>query len=219
MTNECIPMEALGTLEALAPDHPLRRHAATCPRCSSLLFAYAEFARATPVDGANPADADRRLDAFIAREVERHHADPVPVSGAPRRGRGRWFDVPVLRLAAVTAAIVLVAAVVWQWQPWGGDEIVYRSGTGAAGGAITVEAPRALEDGAAELAWSAVAGADVYEVMLLGPDLSELAVIPVRDATSVRVDRARMEGAVYWQVGALREGGLVANSAPEPLPR
>lgn len=219
MKNDCIPVEALGTLDALPADHPMRRHAATCPRCSSLLFAYAEFARAEDVEGADPADAERRLDAFIEREVERGRAGAAPVTGAPKPGRGRWFDVPVFRFAAVTAAIVLAAVVVWQWQPWGRDEIVYRSGAGGAAGAIAVETPRVLEDGALELAWSEVPGADAYEVALLGPDLAELALFPVRGATSLRVDATRAAGAAYWQVGALREGGVIANSAPEPLRR
>ena len=215
MTNECIPLEALGTLEALPPEHPMRRHAETCPRCSSLAFAYAEFVRAATIGGAKTADADVRLDAFISERVEGDRGQAVPISGAPRRGRGRWFELPSFRFAMVASALVLTAAVVLRWQPWSEGEIVYRGGEQ---GGITVDAPRSLDDGVIELSWGAFPGADAYQVTILGADLSERVRLTPQKDLSARFDpRAAAPGAAYWQVSALREGEVLTPSAPEPL--
>ena len=212
MTNECIPVEALGTLETLPPDHPMRRHAETCPRCNAMAFAYAQFVQGDTVEGANPADADRRLDAFIAQHVERGPA--VPVSGAPKHGRGRWFEMPSFRFAAAAAVLVLIAAAVMRWQPWAGDEIVYRGGSATG---ITVEAARPANDGTIELRWAAVPGADSYQVTILAADLSEVTRLPATTEARARFDPTTAPGSAYWQVSAMREGGVIANSAPEPV--
>ena len=39
--THCIPVEGLGELEALSPEHPWRRHLADCPHCRALLAATA----------------------------------------------------------------------------------------------------------------------------------------------------------------------------------
>jgi hypothetical protein len=217
MTKDCIPLEALGTLDALPPDHPMRRHAATCPRCSSLLFAYESFVRADAVQGADAPEAERRLDAFITRRVQGGEPEPAPVARAPKRGRGRWFELPAFRFAAAAVALVLIATVVARWQPWAPERIVYR---GEGDAAIEVEPAQLLADGAFELRWTAVPGADSYRVTILGADLSELARLPLPNQVGARFDPKSLaagQTAAYWRVEALREGGVIASSAPEPL--
>src|SRR5262245_59388866 len=119
--NECIPVDQLGTLKQLNADDPRRRHAESCPRCSSLLFAYEEFTKADQRADARVAEAEAHLARFIAQNVE--ETPPVRVSGAPRQGK-RWFEFSGLKMAAAVAAVLLVAVIVWQ--PWQSKEIVYR---------------------------------------------------------------------------------------------
>ena len=56
--NDCIPVEEMGTLSGLPADDERRRHVASCPRCSSLLFVYEQFVRAEAVDSAKPPVED-----------------------------------------------------------------------------------------------------------------------------------------------------------------
>ena len=65
----CIPMEALGTLEALGPEDPRRLHVEHCARCSAMLAAYREFVRANTPQTANTRDADIRLARRIKRDI------------------------------------------------------------------------------------------------------------------------------------------------------
>ena len=97
--THCIPVEGLGELEALSPEHPWRRHLADCPHCRALLAAYRGF-----VDGdAARADATReaRLAAFIEREIAgQDRSEPHGLAPRRRRGLPRWL-APALGVAAV----------------------------------------------------------------------------------------------------------------------
>jgi len=203
-------MEALGTLDALGPEDPKRRHAEQCARCSAMLVAYREFVRADTPQAANAHDADARLAAFIAERIE----GGVPAAGGSRRARGRWFEMPSFRFVALAAATVAIVVAVTQWR--GSDETVLR---GDAHIVVTLEAPRAVGDGGAlELAWTSVPDADAYQVVLLRNDLSEIVRFPASIEQHLTLPRATMpDGATHWQVAALREGAVVAESAPESL--
>jgi hypothetical protein len=85
MMNECIPVDQLGRLHQMSEDDPRRRHAAQCPRCSSLLFAYEEFVRADLRAEANVAGAEARLARFIAEHVEETPQERSP--GTPSSAR------------------------------------------------------------------------------------------------------------------------------------
>src|SRR5262249_55667253 len=158
--KECIPVDQLGTLKQLSDDDPRHRHAASCPRCSSLLFAYEEFVRADAVDGANPVTAEMQLSRFIATNVEQKQ--PERGSGTPRPSRGRWFDFSILGVAAVAAAVILVA--VFLWQPWETKSIVYRGEQKVQFSGLA--ATRAA-DGSVDVRWGAVTNADAYRVTIL----------------------------------------------------
>ena len=219
MTNECIPVDALGTLKNLPPDHPRRRHAESCPRCSSLAFAYSEFMRGEEVDGADTRAAETSLSRFIAARIEAAPDEPAPVIGAPRRGRGRWFDLSVVRFAAAAAAIALIAVAVLRWQPWNAGEIIYRGGTVQDIGGLRCTA---AGDGIFELSWAVVPGSDSYRVTILAPDLTEIAQLTTGGELTARLDPRTYPGhgdpsSWYWQVTALLEGDEVASSAPQPV--
>lgn len=206
----CIPMEALGTLDGLGPEDPRRRHAETCARCSAMWVAYREFIRAEAPRHARVDDADTRLAAFIQQRVE-----GVTVVGGPRRTRGRWFEMPTLRFAAAAAVLVVAAVAVTQWLPDSNDTAV-RGGSRIV---VTLEEPRALADGTVELKWTSVPDADAYQVVLLREDLTEIVRMPATGEHVMTLDRAGFPAdATRWQVTALREGAVAAESTPERLP-
>jgi len=214
--NECIPVEQLGALKQLSEDDPKRRHAAACPRCSSLLFAYEEFVRAdqraNQRAGANVAEAEARLARFISEHVEA--APQERISGMPRPQRGRWFDVSFLRMVTVAAAVLIAAVALVRWQPWESKSIVYRGEPSLQFGGLA--AARAA-DGNVDLRWNAVTNADAYRVTILGADLSEVTRLdPAPSLTARLVPGAN---AYYWQVTALQEGAEILTSEPQRLPQ
>ncbi|HXV15095.1 MAG TPA: hypothetical protein VEC56_12885 [Candidatus Krumholzibacteria bacterium] len=209
--DACIPMEALGTLDTLGPDDPRRRHVERCARCSAMLVAYREFLRADAPRNAHVGDADTRLAAFIKERIEGIEA----TAGAPRKPRGRWFEMPSFRFAAAAAVMVVIAGVVAQ-QMRGPDEPVVRGETRTV---VTLDAPRVLADGAIALSWTSVPDADSYQVVLLRDDLSEIVRTPATHEQSLTLDRGSLPSdATRWQVAAFREGAVAAESTPEALP-
>ena len=210
--NECIPVEQLGTLKELREDDPKRRHAASCPRCSSLLFAFEEFTRASQRPGARVAEAEADLGRYISTHIEAAPAENV--SGAPRHGRGRWFDFSFMKMVTVAAAAVLLAVVVVRWQPWESKSIVYRGEPSAQFSGL---AAARSQDGSIDMHWNAVQGADAYRVTVLGKDLSEITRLAPAAALSAHV--APGGDAYYWQVTALAEGAEILTSDPQRLPQ
>jgi hypothetical protein len=214
--NECIPVERLGTLESLPAADPMRRHAAVCPRCNALVFAYGEFVRAGLADGADARSAEARLDAFIATHVERRPAG----AGATRQRRG--LGAPRVRLqqaVAAAAAIAMIAIVVHRWHSGLSDGVVLR---GSPAAVLSVEPAVREADGHVRLTWRARGGADAYTVSVLAADLSVIQRLgPTRDLT-MDVDPGALppgaSHAAFLVVSALREGDVVAESAPLALP-
>jgi hypothetical protein len=205
--NECIPVEEIGALARLPGTDPRRRHAAACPRCSALLFAYEEFMRADEIAGADTSDADARLSEFVTERIEQ--APAVRAAGSPRADRTKWFSFSLLRTAAVAAMVVVGVVALARWQPWTRDEIVPR---GDVATEIAGMSASTMSDGTVELRWNAVSGADNYRVVLLAEDLSELKRM---ESTEPAVRVGTDVSPWYWQVVALREGGELVVSDPE----
>jgi hypothetical protein len=213
--DACIRVETLGTLNTLAPDAPERRHVDGCPRCRALAVAYREFVGGGDVVGADPRDAEVRLAAFIAERIEAAPERPVRAGAVTRR---RWFELPMLRVAFAAAAVVAVVAVV-QWLPRSSrDDIVLRGDPHAI---LMVEVPRSLPGGTVELRWAPVANADTYQVTILTDDLVEVVRFPATNDTRMAVDPAVLPveagTPLRWQVTALREGGVLAESVIERI--
>src|SRR5688572_33246965 len=115
--TECIPIEEMGVVATLPVDDPRRKHAAACPRCSTLMFAYDAFVRADDVAEADPHAAELRLEQFIAANVVAA-SEPARVSGGPRPERGRHVGFFSWRIVLVVAAVVicsvdLLSCVLW----------------------------------------------------------------------------------------------------------
>lgn len=215
MTDTCLDIEAIAEVLQLPASDPRRRHVERCARCSALALAYEAFVRAEPVAGADPADARRRLAAAVPGEK-----GPRVMSrrdAAPGRRRGaRWILRPVWGVATVVGLLVVVAVI--RLHPWLPAPTVLRGGSNER---IHVEAPVTGEDGAIELRWSAVEGADAYRVTLLAADLSEISTtaatpdthLTLPPGSSAKGEKLR----AYWQVTAFAGGDPVATSAPVPF--
>jgi len=202
--DKCIPIEALGSLDALSPDDPIRRHAVACPRCSAAVVAYREFLRADSPRGADVADADRRLASFINERIE----GVEKVHRAP-------FRFPTFRWAVAAAVMVAGAALIAK-QMDSSDRVVLRGDERVA---LSVQARRTLADGSVEFSWNAVPDADAYQVVLLREDLTEVARMVATTDLGATLDRSSIPSeAVRWQVTALREGAIIVESTPQELP-
>jgi hypothetical protein len=202
--DKCIPIEALGALEALSPDDPIRRHADQCPRCSAALTAYREFLRAEAPRDADVNDADRRLASFISERIE----------GVEKVHHAR-FRVSPLRWAVAAAVMVAGAAIIAR-QMDSPDAVVLRGDPRVE---LSVLTPRTLANGSIELGWNAVPDADQYQVVLLRKDLTEVARMVATTELRATLDRSSLPSdAVRWQVAALREGAIIVESTPQELP-
>lgn len=211
----CIPVKALGELEALTPEHPWRRHLADCPHCRALLAAYRGFLAGEPA----LADAAReaRLAAMIEGEIAGLKAEDAG-GGIPLRRRGlpRWL-APALGVAAVA----LVAVGLWPHaqgpEPRLGDAL---RGPSRSVDSLRVE-PR--EEGLL-LRWQNPAGGERAEVLLFDAEVTPLAAFHVSGADSLLLPAARLDSlratadALFWRV-RVSGAGAAAESAPRALPR
>ena len=204
-----------------AEDHRVTE-AMQSPRTRALLASYRDFlAQGPPPDGARVAEADAALAAVLEREM----ALPAGFRAQPRTKShpsawARLFS-PALRPAWAMAGIVAIAALAWVALPHRGPapERVMRGSESAA-----LEASVARGASAAAFTWTAVPGADRYEVRIYATDLvTVLAVHEAGDATRWSLPGteypealARGEG-VAWQVTAYQGDTPIAQSRLQTL--
>lgn len=172
----CFAPEEADAVLAAPADDPRRRHAASCPRCGALLDAYASFMRAESPEAG--IDVDR-----LERKVRERMDAALGVGAAPSAGlpparvlreRDTWLDRmlhPAMRPALAFGALAVVAAgvllVTREASPPG---IVLR------GDARPFEVQGAeARDGALELRWPSVPGAEEYRIRVYSVDLRDLA--------------------------------------------
>lgn len=214
METRCIDSERIAEIVDLATDHPLRRHVEDCPRCRNLLRSYQQFLRAEPVAGFRADAGRRRLDALISSKVAgRQSVGPrwsMSVAGV-LRGLARPAS-----LVAVGAAVVLVAVVVWQSS---GPETP-RLRSESASQTAALHAADLRPDGSIHLSWTAVSGADAYQVRIYGPGLTEIYRHPEVAETSAVIDRSVLPSDLppqldlMWRVYALQAGDVIEVSEP-----
>jgi hypothetical protein len=210
---QCIDVEKIGEVIDLPEDHPRRRHAQTCPRCRSLVESYVEFMKAEHVEGSGLEKARGALDARIRQRAERWA--PTQTSALSRAPWWRGLLKPAPLVAGLAAAIAAVIVVTSR----GPEQEVLRDDA-------TQSQPFSLNDahvdatGAIRLSWTAMAGADGYEVRIYGPDLSEVYRAPSTTETSAVIDRAALPANLpatldlTWRVYALSGGDEIEVSAP-----
>lgn len=228
--SPCIPLADLERVATLPPGDPSRRHVADCPRCSALVESYALFVEPGEAAAApHVAAADARLTAFLAREigVPALSSAPAPASARPASARreGSWLErlfAPPLRPALAFGAVAIVIAGVALWPRAAGraPSDALRGDPGAP--TVAVREAR-LDAAGLSVAWSAVAGADDYEVRVYSAELAELARLNANGDTVLTVPpsglafRAVPGQPLLLRVFARRGGEAIADSPPLPL--
>jgi len=225
MSTACVAVRDLARIDSLPESAPERVHVAQCPRCRSLMLAYHEFAQpgALP-EGARMAEAEAALAAMLEREVRGVRVDTrAAVVPAGRGGAGWWSRLvgptPV-RAAFALAALVVAAGAVWfAAQPRLQGPPVMRGDSTGTILALRVEGAQVRSrDGAIELRWEAIRGADHYLVSFYGSDLGDLPSPPPVTDTRLVLERASLPAGlvpgsdVLWQVSAFRQGERLAQS-------
>jgi hypothetical protein len=210
----CIDVERIGDLSGLPEDHAARRHVKECPRCRSLWMSYQSFVKAAASPDADLEWARRQLAATIRRSAQEHPAGAPPSSRLSLRERWSVLLRPAPLVAA--AALVVVAAVLW-WRGGGPEAPVMRGGEAAGPGLVL----NAAEVTATEIhfSWSAVPGADAYEVRLFDDGLDEVHHAGPVTAPEVVLDRSALPAlapgtSLTWRVLARRGGDVVETSSP-----
>jgi hypothetical protein len=206
--SRCIPIEELARVRELPEGSAERSHAGSCPRCRAALLALAEFERG----GDLPAEAGALVANARLDEVIDALTSPVsvaaPRAAAPRREPGwlaRFLAPPAMRFATGLAAVVVVVAAVWlsgraPSVPGTGDDRVVRGEEQAPAKAGVRAVPAGWE-----IDWPAVEGADSYEVVLLDPELREVARVAGVRETRLVLTRDSLPAGVTTGVPLLLE--------------
>jgi hypothetical protein len=205
MTQRCFEFEELAVVLEQPVDDPRRRHVASCPRCRARMAEYEAFMRSEVLPGSQPEDAEQRLRAAFDASLAR----------VPRARRASWSERAIAALSApsarpvwAAAAVVVVAGSLFLWTRTPETPRVLR-GTGSEGasGSTFGQLLAEPQPGRTMLKWSAVPGAEAYEVRLYGTNLVELQVVDAGTDTSVLVATELPPGeVVLWRVFA-RAGG------------
>lgn len=224
MEHTCFPPEETNRILELDSSTPERMAAERCPRCASLLTAYAAFLEAEPIPGARPDEAVETLGEFVdTLEARGPGADtgianqPTDTIGGPTflQRLTPWLH-PAPALVAAAALVIAGIALF----PRGGSE----PGRGILRGTPeqSIGAGSAVWRGASlHVAWDAVDGCDGYMVILLTGDLSELNRIGPLEETSVDIDAAGLPGGVdelLYVIVAMNGQDEVSRSRPQVIP-
>lgn len=211
MEVRCIEAEQIGDVLEFPDDHPVRRHADTCPRCRSLVASYRSFMDAGPVEGSDVGRARDALDKRIRAAAS--HWKPAMAPGRSFRWQALLRPAPLL-----AAGLVVVAAAVF-WTSRGPEEGSLRDSAPEVQ-SFALNAAEVLPNGSIHLSWSARTGADQYHVRIYGPDFSEVYRSASTADTSLDIDRSALPANLpptldlTWRVFALSQGDVIATSAP-----
>jgi hypothetical protein len=203
-------------------------HAQTCPRCRSLLAAYASFAaRESGEKVPGESGAVPRLNLFLQRRILGARPDPTRAGATSQaRGRFRLFSRwPRLLVPAFGAAAILIGAflLVRDDLPAVLHTSALREGPGrSATENVTALPPRVLDGGGIALRWRRIPSAEAYRVRLLDAGLEKVLDLSAGPDTLLVLEQsllAKQASAVFWQVEALSQGDRIGDSAPARLPR
>jgi hypothetical protein len=218
MSNEnrvdahCIEVTEIAAVLDLPAGDPVRRHVETCPRCRSLVASYQSFVEAAPVAGADLERVRGMLDARIRADASHWKPAIAPARAFP------WQKLlrPMPLLAA--GLVVIAAAAFWTSSRQPEQSSLRESAPQAQ--AFALNAAQVAADGTIHLSWSAMTGADQYQVRLYGPDFGEIYRSPNTSETALTVDRTALPANLpptldlTWRVFARSQGDVIATSAP-----
>jgi hypothetical protein len=203
-----------------SPGDPRREHLRTCPSCQALLRAHALFLdpRDLPA-AADPEDADRRLDDFLAREI----------SGRRPRSRHHLLSWPL----ALAAAVVFAVGLSFLWSPHEATPpvVIPRGETGV--DSLLHLAPPRREAGGVRLTWTGLSEGSLtsggpapdYRVRILDARHTLVTELDAGSDTTMLVDATALSGGqeillpLLARIVELQDGRVVSRSAPRTLPR
>lgn len=236
MMSACPPIERLEELIALDAGDPRRAHLESCPRCRSRMLAFTSFMEVHPVpDGARLEDARKRLSKVLREEVASRAGDAPSAAQAstaterrPRRGLRLLLDWLAPRprqvavgLAALAVAVVVIIQVREERQDGSPLHLRGPEAPGWMAAAPGLHSVRA--DGALELRWPAMEGAEGYRLVFSGPELMEILRIEAGADTQYVLPAETVSelgstgSTVFWRVQALRGGDTITQSPPGTL--
>lgn len=209
----------LAELAHLPDGDPRLEGAMRSPRTRALLRRYREFlAEPAPMSGADFAAADARLAEMLDRELALPAVAPGrTIAPEPRESWLRRFFAPSLRPALAFAALAVVAGIVFvstRPSPRTGEPVMRGDTTRTMDARIV-----ATEPGKVTLQWSAVSGAEQYELRFYGADLTERGRVNLGTETRVELLAGQLPvglaagEVLFWQAVALRGTDVVQQSA------
>ncbi len=219
MSEKCHTPDDFDYLLELPDGHEDLHHLDTCPECRSELDLYRNFlSRDNVPDGADLADANARMGAFLEREIGGASATILrgPTSPGKRRFDFRRWS-PVL----VAACLACVALFVGFRDDGRMD---YPSGV-VRDMSTTTPALDISETATADgfvLTWTGPADADGFQVVVLNTAMVEIDRFVVDLSGEHRLDRGdhhwlKGSGPFFWYMVGLRNGDEIAHSALRAL--
>lgn len=217
--NESREERRLLELAALSAEDPRRIEAARDPRTRAWLLEHDAFLENQPLDPQVEGEVSRAGASAIARARAEAARTRGAVLELPRGARRRDGGLPRWALAAAGVAIVAGAAVVVPRLMVQRPDNLRSLSPDSSAGAFVSRAASLDERGRLVLAWGPAAGATAYRVELLS-GLEAVASHDVPRGDSLVLDPASLPaGPLLWRVLALRDGAVVAMTAPRELPR
>jgi len=213
MSPNCIHVDRIADVET-SPE--LRRHVDECPRCQSLWLSYQTFMKADVAGAPRIDEARRELEATIRRQATNDAARATrPVSRLSTRRRAELGWLRPGLIAAFATILAAVAISVWRGSS---NEPVLRGGSQAV---WELQTPH-VTGIAIVFTWSAVPGADAYDVEVYDDALNQVLHSAAVTTTTISVDRAAFANvpggsALTWRVRALKQGDVVTTSPPASL--
>jgi len=229
MKDGCLQPEEIAAALAAESDDPRRRHLAECAWCQALQASYELFGNTDDL----PADADltsaeKQLDSFLQREIA-GRTDPatapgqvVPLPVQPVRRNRRSLAA----IWAVAAVLVVVVGLFLQRDRDGSDprRINLRSEVISEQITLQLAVPEVQADGDILLAWTALAAASSYELLLLDGEQQEVERLVAGSDTTLLLAAGMLSlledrpSPWFVRVIALGDGDELARSLPRLLP-
>ncbi len=191
MNDPCLGPEDLDSLLEGGGTPELQAHLERCRACRLLVEEYRCFLAAEPVAGADSGAAHDRLSGILPPIKASRPAAAGP--GLLARLFGGSHRLPILAGAALAVIALVVLLPRGSRQP--GSPTGVMRGAGAPETDFRINRPVPLTDGGWRLDWTAVTGADTYQVVILDQELRQVGQASAGAALSLELAPDRLPSA------------------------